>query len=60
METTTQVWGPRSPSVIALAAWGVLVSARDVFSVQELAQLRGFPGISAEDLIRFFHVERRG
>jgi hypothetical protein len=31
-----------------------LVSARDVFSVQELAQLRGFPGISAEELIRFF------
>lgn len=30
------------------------MSARDVFSVQELAQLRGFPGISAEELIRFF------
>ncbi|WP_296370991.1 Tn3 family transposase [Pseudonocardia sp.] len=30
------------------------MSARDVFSVQELAQLRGFPRISAEELIRFF------
>jgi hypothetical protein len=30
------------------------VSARDVFSAQELAELRGFPGISAVELIRFF------
>jgi len=30
------------------------VSARDVFSEQELAELRGFPGISPEELIRFF------
>lgn len=30
------------------------MSARDVFSEQELAELRGFPGISPEELIRFF------
>ncbi len=30
------------------------MSTRDVFSEQELARLRGFPEISAEELIRFF------
>jgi len=30
------------------------VSTRDVFSEQELARLRGFPEITAEDVIRFF------
>jgi len=30
------------------------VSTRDVFSVQELARLRGFPEITSEELIRFF------
>jgi hypothetical protein len=33
---------------------GCLVATRDVFSEEELAQLRGFPETGRADLIRYF------
>ena len=43
-----------SPSGFDLRGKGAPVATRDVFSADELAQLRGFPEIGRAELIRFF------
>src|SRR5260370_29768231 len=48
------MWDRCSPSGFDLRGKVRRVATRDVFSADELAQLRGFPEIGRAELIRFF------